>query len=235
MMKTYLLSAALLLMQIVSLAQPNDSLYTVIQTQHISKGLTAELLSIESGEWDRKPLLILRGTNGTEIKRVDLKPQIRSTGNPINNISMQFVDAKTGFIYGNEVGYGIWPFVFKTTDGGTSWERVALDAKTYGPEIARDQFRMVDCNNGILLGNQQGETTITWHTTSDGGDTWKEHSLKPGKPYDRIRGSLHIALSDEATGAVTLEYREPKWRKPEADFLFRLQSMDFGKTFELLE
>lgn len=92
--------------------------------------------------------------------------------------------------------------VFRSTDGGDTWERVLFrDTRTGAIDIA------IDRNNPDVIYAALWEAFRMEHTMSsggpgsgmfkstDGGDTWTEMTRNPGMPEDGLVGKIGIAVS----------------------------------------
>jgi hypothetical protein len=183
------------------------------------------------------------------VKLLQEEKVIYSTGNPIERFNFCFVNKEVGFLYGHEVGYGIWPFLFRTSDGGLHWERKVFDAKENGPQLHRQNFFMFDERRGILiagggdmmkdlLGKKQKD--FQYYTTSNGGNTWHLHK----KRLKVIPASARIENYDmvqhctfDSTGKVDVYVLTEPWntgagkRSIEDRKRYRIYSEDFGKSF----
>jgi len=107
--------------------------------------------------------------------------QEKSMGEDAMLVSIQFVDARNGFITG-EFGS-----VYSTTDGGVNW--------TVEPKIAPDFFSYGALFTDTKTGWVSGLAGIMMHTR-DGGKTWTKQANKLGAPMYQIvaHGGEMIAL-----------------------------------------
>jgi hypothetical protein len=184
----------------------------------------------------------------TDTFQIDLKKVVASTGNPVEHIHFQFLDKNLGFIYGNEVGYGIWPFLAKTTDGGTSWQKVLFEEKEYGPQLLQQNFYMFNQKRGILIYGstimdkllQKKQRVFQYYLTQDGGSTWKLHGkkLKIINRHARLENSENFQHCEfDSTGVVKVFVLRAPWntlsgkRSIEDRKEYLLFSDDFGKHF----
>lgn len=184
-------------------------------------------------------------TNATDTNYIDIT-NLESTGNPVQHIGFQFVTEQIGFVYGNEMGYGIWPFFIKTVDGGKTWERLLFEKREYGAPIMPEYFHMFDEKRGILIYNYKrgpdsfilnAEKRLRYYITKDGGNTWKSRTKKI-KNNVRISNEEHrLSCSYDDDGKVTLKILKTPWeaasgkRSLEDRTILELISNDFGKRF----
>lgn len=173
---------------------------------------------------------------------------IRSTGNPYQNLSFQFTDSVTGFVYGNELGYGYWPFLFKTTDAGLHWNRLLFKPIEDGVPIYKDNFYMFNKNEGILIYNTNNikrllngkyVTKLQYYLTQDGGKTWKQKSKRLKTRNIHLENNpRYMQCSFTMKGEVFITILNAPWTMPKGKRLakdrisLQLNSKDFGKSFE---
>jgi photosystem II stability/assembly factor-like uncharacterized protein len=99
--------------------------------------------------------------------------------------------------------------VFRSTDGGDSWERVLFrDARTGAVDIA------IDRNNPEVIYATLWEAFRKEYTMSsggpgsgmfkstDGGDTWTEITRNPGMPQEGVVGRIGLAVSSADSNVV---------------------------------
>lgn len=212
-----------------------------IETQVIDKHFFCLEKEIDQTIFRSAPL------NGTDTFTLKIDSIIRSTGNPKENIHLFFTDAQHGFIYGNEMGYGFWPFLFKTDDGGKHWERKLFKPYQGGTEINQDNFYMFDNKRGILIYNTDNRVKFVegtkqyfkYYITDDGGDTWKKKKLKlkhaQGLRIENNHYFMHCSFTSK--GEVTAKILRAPWAsargKREIKDRIRLiiSSKDFGHHF----
>ena len=123
--------------------------------------------------------------------------------------------------------------VFRSTDGGDSWERVLFrDERTGAIDIALDR------NNPDVLYVSLWEAFRKEYTMSsggpgsgmfksvDGGDTWTEITRNPGMPQEGVVGRIGVAVSSANSNRVYALFENDNGG------LFR--SDDAGETWELI-
>ena len=121
--------------------------------------------------------------------------------------------------------------VFRTTDGGKTWEKVL-----YKSDRAGSHDVWLDPSNPRILYaaiwqaqryphalKSGGEDSGIWKST-DGGDTWVELTRKPGLPADAVLGKIGIASSPAQPDRV--------WALIEAVNGGLFRSDDGGETWE---
>lgn len=81
--------------------------------------------------------------------------------------SVSFLDGKSGWLAGKDsAGFAI----FRTTDGGATWQKAAM-----GSPLGGVQLSFLDARHGWLLehnGVAMGSEAVTVRATADGGATW---------------------------------------------------------------
>ncbi len=123
--------------------------------------------------------------------------------------------------------------VFRSTDGGDTWERVLFrDVRTGAIDIA------IDRNNPNVIYAALWEAFRKEYTmssggpgsgmfkTTDGGDTWTEITRNPGMPSEGVVGRIGLAVSSANSNRVYSLFEH------ENGGLF--QSNDAGATWELV-
>ncbi len=95
-----------------------------------------------------------------------------------------FIDENNGFVSVATVPNGtISPHLYRTTDGGTTWDQVYVQALSGGYGI--EDILMIDKFTGYACGNSEGGYSI-WKTT-DGGFQWNTASNNDGRLAVAIR------------------------------------------------
>ena len=134
--------------------------------------------------------------------------------------------AALGHAFGPNAQRGI----FRSTDGGGSWDRVLFKSERAGaidlsmdpnnPRILYAAMWQVLRTPWSLVG--AGPESGLWRST-DGGDTWTDLTDRPGMP-DGIKGRIGVAASPARSGRV--------WAIVEAEDGVLLLSDDGGDTWE---
>ncbi len=134
--------------------------------------------------------------------------------------------AALGHAYGPNEQRG----VFRSTDGGGTWERVLFRSERAGaidlsmdphnPRVLYAAIWQVLRTPWSLVG--AGLESGLWRST-DGGDTWTDLTDRPGMP-DGIKGRIGVAASPARSGRV--------WAIVEAEDGVLLLSDDGGDTWE---
>lgn len=96
-------------------------------------------------------------------------------GNPISDVQVQFINKYHGYVYGNVVGYAIYPFILKTIDGGKTWKPILIETEMV-PNRSLLGFHMFDFELGMAIMGTIDE--FTYFITTNGGETWVEKQYK---------------------------------------------------------
>jgi photosystem II stability/assembly factor-like uncharacterized protein len=123
--------------------------------------------------------------------------------------------------------------VFRSTDGGDTWERVLFrDAKTGAIDIAIDRNNP-DVVYAALWEAFRKEYTMSsggpgsgMFKSTDGGDTWTEMTRNPGMPQEGVVGRIGLAVSSADSDVVYALFENDNGG------LFR--SGNGGETWELI-
>ena len=123
--------------------------------------------------------------------------------------------------------------VFRSTDGGDTWERILFrDARTGAIDLAIDR-NDPDVLYAALWEAFRKEYTMSsggpgsgMFKSTDGGDTWTEITRNPGMPPEGVVGRIGVAVSSANSGRVYSLFEH------ESGGLFR--SDDGGDTWELV-
>jgi photosystem II stability/assembly factor-like uncharacterized protein len=95
-----------------------------------------------------------------------------AAGNSHPLLGVRFLDASTGFAYGDS------GTVLKTGNGGVTWTAKTPDH----PDVSISDIRIIDANNIWLVGYDPNLTGYLYKST-DGGSTWQSRFLAaPGLP-----------------------------------------------------
>ena len=132
------------------------------------------------------------GTDQALTPAIDLIDAVRKTSGAalqghgrIAELNVQFVDRQVGFLYGFELGYGYFPFLFRTADGGRSWTSSAPHKKGdpgWSYPFRRSDFFMFDGSRGIALTGGNDDTGLRYFITTDSGVSWTKKEFKLSRP-----------------------------------------------------
>jgi hypothetical protein len=107
-----------------------------------------------------------------------------------NSLNIQYLNDTLWYLYGTVVGYWSYPFIFKTTNAGKSWQKIldimpipwnciplwAKDFVVYRT-LDKNLFHMFNSSEGIWIVTLKNHRII-YRLTNDGGLTWKNKSAK---------------------------------------------------------
>lgn len=150
------------------------------------------------------------------------------------SLNIHFVNKNLGFIYGYSTVYAFYPILFRTEDGGNTWQTIF--AGSIGTPFRRSDFFMFNETKGIIVNNWSNEPNFNYMLTNDGGKTWKQHTFKISQKNIRIMnadGMLSEVYSED--GNVTIIFTTPdKGNRGSAKNLI-IHSTNYGKTFRELK
>lgn len=149
-------------------------------------------------------------------------------GWPAAERNLQFLNDSTGYLYGYTIGYGYCSYIFKTTNGGRTWQSMPLTG-SYNT-LSEQEFYMFNERQGIAF-PAVVKDTLTWKITSDGGMSWQGRQTKLGGL--KHEGVIRPVYSSEGNVLFILER---PWFKGRTSKIFGvIQSTNFGKSFRLLQ
>ncbi len=157
-------------------------------------------------------------------------------GGSNEQIHISFVNRQLGFVFGHSMEYGFWPFVFRTADGGISWQRVAFEKGEYGTPLYYQHFFMFNERQGILLQNWSSPGKLHYLLTNDGGITWKKRSFKLRNTDMLVRnegGGISAYYSADGIATVVIVQLDHDLRKNNRVAVVR--SENFGADFHELK
>lgn len=154
-----------------------------------------------------------------------------------NNYSIWFVNRNLGFFYGFIMAEKFFPFLYRTEDGGKSWNLV-LGSEKGGFQFERHEFMMFNERQGIAFYTDNSTKNLLkrvvlkhnkrlrYYLTDDGGITWKykKKRLKRVRLYKTIKNESCI----QPTGTIEFKCITRKEGKPD----LVLRSTNFGKSFK---
>jgi hypothetical protein len=183
--------------------------------------------------------LSLRGSDSRVLDgpyRLDALMKFPSNPPEFYNFNLQFLNQDLGFLYGYEVGFGYFPFLLKTTDGGQSFQRVLFKKGKGRCPFLKHSFFMFDKQNGIAITNWASKAIFHYQITSDGGDTWEKRAFDTGRSditvYNADRRLTSVFTVDGEITTVIASSTESLSTKGK-DLV--LKSEDFGETFRILK
>lgn len=113
--------------------------------------------------------------------------------------------------------------IYKTTDGGTTWNKQASAAFNHGTASFPNIVYFWDENVGFCQGDSYNGTTHECYTTTDGGATWTEVTGMPTLLSAEEYGTVgYYTVLDDTLWYTTVNGR-----------IFR--TYDFGHTFEAFQ
>ncbi len=150
-------------------------------------------------QYSSAPATLLRSTDGGATwSPVDLSPDVHLQHDLV------FVDEQQGWAIGSvDATEGPFPAVFKTTDGGVTWEELPLIAQHFEDYL---DLAFQNASTGWLLVQRftpPGNGELEIRKTTDGGATWSTRALGPSAGYGH---RLHVAngalyITSQGSGA----------------------------------
>ncbi|MFM1810478.1 MAG: Photosynthesis system assembly factor [Bacteroidota bacterium] len=214
----------------VQLLSSNEAYYLVNRYSYLNNDSS----SIENLRYE----IQLKYTNddGKSYTFCNLDSVLAVLKGPLNtpSINIHFVNKDLGFIYGYSAVYAFYPILFRTDDGGITWQTIY--AGEIGTPLRRSDFFMFNEQKGIIVNNWSNEPNFNYMLTDDGGKTWRQCTFKTSRTDIRILnadGFLSAVYSEK--GHVTILFTSPDNGKRGSGNILVIQSMDFGKTFKELK
>jgi photosystem II stability/assembly factor-like uncharacterized protein len=227
-------------------AQPkSDTTEQIIQVQVLSSREAYYLVSQNSfvnndsssiSNLRFKILLKYTNDDGKTFSLCNLDSVLFALKGPLStpSLNIHFVNKRLGFIYGYSAVYAFYPILFRTDDGGKTWQTIY--AGGMGTPFRRSDLFMFNETKGIIVNNWNNEPNFNYMITDDGGKTWKQHSFKIRQNDIRIMnadGALSEVYSED--GYVTIIFTNPDNGNRGSGNVLVIQSKDYGKTFKELQ
>jgi hypothetical protein len=180
-----------------SYAQTKDSLWEVYGERNVDPSIklyrhkTEQKIRAEF-HLGQQDTIIVREYNETAN---EFPPNTIILSNRSNFLFIQFLNDSTWYIFGNRVEFAFYPYIFRTTNAGISWEPLV---QTW-PEQSNitkmsSLFRMYDVTHGIwVIGLESNK--LKYRITEDGGYTWEYKQIRLKRLYKRIGMHTHIQMS----------------------------------------
>ncbi len=225
--------------------QQNDVTEQIIQVQLLSRGEAYYLVSQNSyinndssSILNQRYEIQLKYTkdDGKTFSLCTLDSVLAKLEGPLSpaSLNIQFVNKSLGFIYGYSAIYAFYPVLFRTDDGGKTWQTIYAGGT--GTPLRRSDLFMFNETKGIIVNNWNNEPFFHYMLTADGGKTWEQHRYKISRKDIRILnadGMLNEVYSED--GVVTIVFTNPDGGNRGSGVLHVIQSTDHGKTFRELK
>ena len=147
--------------------------------------------------------------------QLDSVKKTLATGYNISAISISFIDRSVGFIYGYASAYAYYPFLFRTEDGGKTWQTIF--ANTIDCPLRRGDFYMFNEKKGILILNWNSQPNFNYMISRDDIRILNEDSM------------LKTHYSPSGLVMIRFNNHDPKATNKLKSLI--IQSTDFGQTF----
>lgn len=143
-----------------------------------------------------------------------------------------FQDSVSGYVYGNMLGYGTFPFIIRTTNGGITWHK-AIELP-YSANIHPEYFYFRGAYGFILLPvySELSNNKLGYFYTRDGGNSWNKGTHTIQMPGYTVEG-WQMQVSDGGLTSVTLDLHNNKnWQLKKRIIL---QSKNYGESFVMFK
>jgi hypothetical protein len=152
-----------------------------------------------------------------------------------SSLNIQYLNDSIWFIYGTRTEYAYYPFIYRTTNTGLSWQSIseAWPGKDNRP-MDREMFHMFNLKKGIwLIGLQNNK--MEYRITNDGGYTWirKKFKVKNRAAINKEHPALHVKYLESNVTQISINYhvlKEGKWSISEVNPIY--QSPNQGRKFK---
>ena len=221
------------------------------ETQKLSEKIIQTQLLTEKESFYLVENQLQNGNDSSAVKTVELNIELKytadggksftycqldsvkktlATGYNISAISISFIDRSVGFIYGYASAYAYYPFLFRTEDGGKTWQTIF--ANTIDCPLRRGDFYMFNEKKGILILNWNSQPNFNYMITEDGGESWQQKSYTISRDDIRILNEDSMLTTHYSpSGLVMIRFNnhDPKATNKLKSLI--IQSTDFGQTF----
>lgn len=160
-----------------------------------------------------------------------------------SNLNIQHLNDSIWYLYGTRVEYAPYPFIFRTTNSGASWETIMeswtetkIQYENAYKNMDEKSFHMFDQMKGIWIVRLQNNK-VDYRITNDGGFTWKNRSFRVKNGSKLKNGSSDIDVKYSEDNSVQISIcgylkSDDKWTKVSVIPVY--SSNDFGRKFKAL-
>jgi hypothetical protein len=176
-------------------------------------------------------------TSSYQLLFVDLlkKDTIRNIIDSIQHVPCSepngifFINDLTGFL--TECGgcYGYYNYLFRTTNRGLTWKKIAV-GNEWVSNLNNKTFYMFNEQQGIIVWGINGDV-FEYSITHDGGASWERKDIKFENVFYRKTSSIDFS----SDGQVTIVFNEPYLLESERKRTLVIQSNDYGKSFHKMK
>ncbi len=160
-----------------------------------------------------------------------------------SNLNIQYLNDSVWFIYGTRTEYAYYPYVFRTTDTGLSWQTIIRsnpnvhNRKIDYISMRKNLFHMFDLINGIWIVKLENNH-VNYRITSDGGFTWKNRSFffKRAKEIEINSSVFDVSYKEANSIQISIKgyfKKDGKWTNSSFNPIY--YSNNFGRKFKRLK
>ena len=177
--------------------------------------------------------IYLAKSDSSTVKLSRFSKDIIVSHGSIEAFGIQFINTQIGYLYGYDIGFAYYPFVFKTIDGGKHWERIIFAEEASGFPLSSGNFHMFSEEKGIFVYDWSNISELTYFTTKDGWKTKKEIKLKTmiNSSKNEMDYNDPINCSFGKNGEVTIKLNAYNSDSYDDNSIF-LISKNFGESFK---
>lgn len=107
---------------------------------------------------------------------------------------LYILDDRTFYLYGTRMEYAYYPFIYRTTDAGITWQTVYQTwPDHYDKPLLKDRFCMLNQHRGIWI-LSVNKRWVRYRLTRDGGFTWKEKRKRVRSTAFKVEDYCGIVL-----------------------------------------